>query len=323
MENVKINLDNLIAFLFVAKEKSFSGAATKLFLTQPAVTTKIKCLESQFGGKLFTTTGKDLQLTDLAREVLPTAEEIYREVKEIESMASSYRDTIKGVLRIGASRSLSQTYVPLLISMFTEQCPGVQISVTEGYSHDVIEKILEFKDEIGVIPRVQVSDKLIAHTISRERMELVVGSSHRLAKKERLSIHDILQEPILLAGVGSATRLTFLEIFEKYHVTPRIALEAENIEMTKKYLFLGKGLGLLYPPLMKEELGKGLLKTLTVEGLDIFIDVQLVYLARRVLSSSAKKFMEIAVSTFGPRNDLNPLDSLSPLKDGAGHGQRP
>ena len=251
------------------------------------------------------------------------AEEIYREVKEIESIASSFRDTIKGVLRIGASRSLSQTYVPLLISMFTEQCPGVQISVTEGYSHYVIEKILEFKDEIGVIPRVQVSDKLMTHTISRERMEFVVGSSHRLAKKQRLSIHDILQEPIILAGVGSATRLTFLEIFEKYHVTPRIALEAENIEMTKKYLVLGKGLGLLFPPLMKEELGKGLLKTLTVEGLDIFIDVQLVYHARRVLSNSAKKFMEIAVSTFGPHDNLNPRDSLFPLRDDTGRGQHP
>lgn len=73
---------------------------------------------------------------------------------------------------------------------------------------------------------------------------------------------------------------------------------------------------------MKEELEKGLLKVLKVEGLDIYIDVQLVYLARRVLSSSARKFMEIAVSTFGPHNLINPLDSLSPLRDGAGRGQR-
>ena len=186
MENVKINLDNLIAFLFVAKEKSFSGAASKLFLTQPAVTTKIKCLESQFGGKLFATTGKDLQLTDLAGEVLPLAEEIYREVKEIESIAASFRDTVKGVLRIGVSRSLSQTYVPILISMFSEQCPDVQISVTEGYSHDVIEKILEFRDEIGVIPRVQVSDKLITRTISRERMDLRRGIEPQTRKKRTI-----------------------------------------------------------------------------------------------------------------------------------------
>ncbi len=322
MENVKINLDNLIAFLFVAKEKSFSGAASRLFLTQPAVTTKIKCLESQFGGKLFATTGKDLQLTDLALEVLPRAEEIYREVKDIESIASSFRDTVKGVLRIGVSRSLSRTYVPLLISTFSEQCPEVQISVTEGYSHDVIEKILEFRDEIGVIPRVQVSNKLVTRTISREKMDLVVGSSHRLAKKEHVTIQDILQEPIILAGVGSATRLTFLEIFEKYHVTPHIALESENIEMTKKYLILGKGLGQLYHPLIKEELEKGLLKVLKVEGLDVYIDVQLVYLARRVLSNSARKFMEIAISTFGPHDDVTPLDGPSSLRDGTGRGQR-
>jgi DNA-binding transcriptional LysR family regulator len=311
MENIKINLDNLIAFLFVAKERSFSNASAKLFLTQPAVTTKIKCLESQFGGKLFISTAKEMQLTDLGKEVLPVAEEIYRKTKEIESIASSFRDTTKGVLRLGASRSLSQTYLPLLISLFSEQCPGVQISVTEGYSHDVIEKILEFKDEIGVIPRAHVNDKLIAQSISRERMELVVGSGHRLAKKERLNIEEVLQEPILLSGVGSATRLTFLGVFDRYHVTPRVAMEAENIEMMKKCLILGKGIGLLFPPLMKEELEKGLLKTLKVEGLDIFIDVQLVFLARRVLSNSAKKFVEIALSTFGPREGERAPDGPS------------
>lgn len=307
MENIKLNLDNLIAFLFVAKEKSFSGAAAQLFLTQPAVTTKIKCLEKQFGGKLFASTGKELQLTDLGKEILPMCEEIYRKAKEIEYIVSSFRDTKKGVLRIGASRSLSQTYLPLLISIFSEQCPGIQISVTEGPSHDIIEKILEFKDEIGVVPRIPVNEKLKTYTISTERMEFVVGSSHRLANKPKLSIDDILREPILVHGVGSATRLTFLEFFEKHQVKPNIALEAENVEMVKKCLLMGKALALMFPPLMKEELEKGLLKTLAVDGVNIFIDVQLVFLASRVLSPSAKKFIDIALSTFAPHNADKPL----------------
>ncbi len=307
MENIKINLDNIIAFLFVAREKSFSGAAARLFLTQPAVTTKIKCLEKQLGGKLFVTAGKELQPTDVGKEILPMAEEIYRKAKEIEYLASSFRDTKKGVLRIAASRSLSQTYLPLLISIFSEQCPGIRISVTEGTSHDIIEKILEFSDEIGVVPRIPTNEKLKTFPISTEKMELVADATHRLAKKERLTIDEILREPIVIQGVGSATRLTFLELFERHGVTPNIALEAENVEMVKKCLVMGKGVALMFPPLMKEELEKGLLKTLTVEGVDIFIDVQLVFLASRVLSPSAKKFIDIALSTFARHNIDKPL----------------
>ncbi len=307
MENVKINLDNLVAFLFVAREKSFSTAAVQLFLTQPAVTTKIKSLEKQFGGRLFESTGKELQLTDLGKEVLPMAEEIYRKAKEIEYLVSSVRDTKKGILRVAASRSLSQTYLPLLISIFSEQCPGVQISVNEGPSSDIIEKILEFKDEIAIVPRIPVNKKLKTYTMSTERMEFVVGAGHRLAEKKHVKIEDILEEPILAHGVGSATRLTCVEIYEKYNIKPNIALEAENVEMLKKCLIMGKGFSLMFPPLIKEELEKGLLKILPVDGVNVFIDVQLIYLANRVLTPSAKKFIDIALSTFGTHDIEKPL----------------
>ena len=141
MENVIINLENLIAFLFVAKEKSFSNAAAKLFLTQPAVTTKIKCLERQFGAKLFLNTSKQFQLTDASKEILPIAEEIYKKSKEIENIMASYNNVDRGVLRIGASRSLSQTYLPLIVNIFSDHYPNIQISVTEGASHEIIGRV--------------------------------------------------------------------------------------------------------------------------------------------------------------------------------------
>ena len=298
MENVKINLDNLIAFLFVANEKSFSNAAAKLFLTQPAVTTKIKGLEKQFETKLFISTGKNFQLTDVSKEILPIVEEIYKKSKEIEQILSSFNDTNKGVLRLGAARSLSQTYLPLLINIFNEHFPNIRISVSEGPAHEIIEKIMQLKCHIGIIPKVPINDKLTALTLSSEKMEFVASTKHPLAQQNHVSIDEILRQPILIAGEGSATRQTLLDFFEKYKVTPNIALEAENLEMIKKFLSRGKDIALMFPPVIKNEIEKDQLKILNVDDLNIYIDVQLVFLSEHLLTTRAKKFIEITLSTF-------------------------
>ena len=302
MENVKINLDNLIAFLFVAKEKSFSGAAARLFLTQPAVTTKIKCLERQFGVKLFVSAGKDLQLTGVGKHILPLAEEVYKRSKEIEQAMALFKESRKGVLRLGAARSIAQTYLPILVNMFSEHFPGIQICVTEGPSHEIIQRVSELKHDIAIIPKVPLSPKFMAHTISREKMEFVGSGGHPFAHRTHIPMEDLLRQPFILQGEGSATRLAVLGIFDKYRVTPTITLEAENPEMIKKFLLAGKGIALIFPAVVAEELEKGLLRVLNVRESDIFIDVQLVFLAGTALSPSAKGFTELTLSAFAPQH---------------------
>ena len=302
MENVKINLDNLIAFFFVAKAKSFSGAASQLFLTQPAVTTKVKCLERQFGVKLFMSVGKDLQLTEVGRHILPLAEEIYKRSKEIEHVMSSFNESRKGVLRLGAARSISQTYLPLLVNLFSEHFPNIQISVTEGASHEIIQKISQFKQDLAIIPKVPLGPKFVAHTISREKMEFVASGGHPFAHRNHIPIEDLLRQPFILQGEGSATRLAVLGIFDKHKITPTIALEAESQEMIRKFLLAGKGIALIFPAVVRDDLEKGLLRVLNVECQDIFIDVQLVSLTGPGLSPSAKGFTELTLSTFASQH---------------------
>lgn len=302
MDNVKLNLDNLIAFLFVAKEKSFSAAAARLFLTQPAVTTKIKCLERQFGVKLFATTGKDLQLTEVGKSILPLAEEIYARSKEIEHVMGSFKDSAKGVLRLGAARSVAQTYLPVLLNIFNEQFPNIQISVTEGSSTEIIQKISEFKYDLGIIPRVPLGPKFTAFSISSEKMEFVASGGHPMAHRTHIPMKELLKQPFIIQGEGSATRSKVLDLFDKYSVTPTISLEAGNQEMIKNFLLAGKGIALIFPAVVKDELEKGLLRVLNVEDSNLFIEVQLVFLAGAPLSPSAKEFTDLTLSTFAAQH---------------------
>jgi DNA-binding transcriptional LysR family regulator len=298
MENIKINLENLLAFFLVAQGKSFSNAALKLSITQPAVTTKIKCLEKQFGTKLFINTGKNLQLTNMGKKVLPIAEEIYKKSKECENIIASYNNANSGVLRIGASRAFSQTYLPLFTNIFSDHYPNMQISFAEGTSPEIIEKIMQFKYDIGIIPKVPVNDKITALTISSEKIEFVVSARNPLAQQKHIPIYDLVQQPILIPGEGSAMRQAFLDFFDKYNVVPNIILEAENLEMIKNYLLTGKGMALMSPAVIESELEKGRIKILSIPDINIYIDVQLIFLSEHPLSQSAEKLVEIISSTF-------------------------
>jgi DNA-binding transcriptional LysR family regulator len=96
--------------------------------------------------------------------------------------------------------------------------------------------------------------------------------------------------------------LAVLNILDRYEVTPTIALEAENQEMIKKFLLAGKGIALIFPAVVQNELEKGLLRVLNVQSPAIFIDVQLVFLAGRALSPSAKGFKDLTLSTFASQH---------------------
>jgi len=86
--------------------------AAILCLTQPASQLRSSPWRRQFGVKLFMSTGKELQLTDPAREILPAVEELYKKAKEVEYTLHSFKDSRTGVLRLTTSRSISQAYVP-------------------------------------------------------------------------------------------------------------------------------------------------------------------------------------------------------------------
>ena len=129
---------------------------------------------------------------------------------------ASFKDNKKGVLRLGAARSIAQTYLPLLINIFSEHFPNIQISVTEGASHEIIQKISEFKDDLGIIPKVPLGPKFVAHTISSEKMEFVASGGHPFAHRIHIPMEELLRQPFIIQGEGSATRLAVLDIFDKY-----------------------------------------------------------------------------------------------------------
>lgn len=128
MKALKVNVDQLITFYFIAKEGGITDASELLCLSQPAVTMQVSTLQKYFGVKLINVKKKRVHLTKAGKELFPYAEEIYRSALKGESLLVSYRNNN---LRIGISGALTLFIIPV-VDRFKALCPTVRMTIRDG-----------------------------------------------------------------------------------------------------------------------------------------------------------------------------------------------
>ncbi|NIR17080.1 MAG: LysR family transcriptional regulator, partial [Desulfobacterales bacterium] len=136
---MQINLNQLRAFYFAAREKSVTKAAEILHVTQPAVTMQIKALDQALGLKLFRKYGKQLELTEAGKVLFQYAEKIFGMVEQMEYELKGYMALSHGSLTIGTTRSFARHLMPGLLSRFQESYPGVKVILKEGSSQEIAD----------------------------------------------------------------------------------------------------------------------------------------------------------------------------------------
>src|SRR2546422_996910 len=135
-----MEFDQLRGFYQVAKLRSFTEAASKLYLTQPAISLQVKALEKELGEKLFERVGRRISLT-LAGEILSRrAEEIVGKVDEIRSVMGELSTLERGRFRLGASDTTSLYFIPDLIKEFRAAHPNIELQIQNRISKEVARR---------------------------------------------------------------------------------------------------------------------------------------------------------------------------------------
>lgn len=269
-----INVQQLISFYFVAKEKSFSAASEKLFVTQPAVTQQIKALEGQFAVKLVNVKKKRVYLTKAGERLLTYAEAIVNHVAMAENFLKSYRINN---LRIGVATTIT-VYLTPIIDKFKEMFPTVTVSVREGPSLEIVEDLVDFKYDIcltGTLPRLD--KKLRVMRIPEvEKLVLVASPNSPLAQRSNTRWEDLVSFPLILQCEGSIAREAVLSHFARRNLIPTIGAEVENVECGKQLALQNKGLALMFHPHISEEAAQGRLVVIPVADKEIRLGIDVV-----------------------------------------------
>jgi len=297
-----INLNQLRVFYEAARAGSFTSAARKLCITQPAVTAQIKTFEDQCNLKLFKKKGRSLYLTDEGNTLYEYARRIFEYEKEVEDVIEEMRKLKRGILRLGTSKAYARYFMPFLISSFREAFPHIKVHLDEGSSLDIIHSLLDLKNEVAVIAKVEENPNITFLPFKHDRLILILAPTHSLAKKKSVSVEELVTEPMIMKEAGSGTRKRVNELFSTKGLTPNVLMETSNTEFIKQLVQRGEGISFLVEEAVAADLHEKRLATVPLAGQAPFLDVSIAYLKDQHLSHPARAFVDMLkkMATKGP-----------------------
>ncbi len=258
-------LAHLESFVEVARRGSVSRAAEALFLTQPAITARLKSLESDLGVELFVRTGRGMKLSDAGRSFLPYAERTLATVDEGRRLLGDLRDGTIGALVIGAAPAVSTYVLPDILRVFRRTHANVRLGVRTGHTEEVLEMVLRGEAHIGIGRPIHHPDVVLIPVLEDE-MLLVVSARHPFTRRGRVRMDELAAERLILFDRTSSYHELTSSLFRQAGVVPASTLELDNVEAAKKMVQQGLGVALLPRMALATELKSGSLRPVKLLG---------------------------------------------------------
>ncbi len=239
-----VELAQLEVFLAVARERSFSRAAEKLYRTQPAVSIVIRKLEEAVGQPLFVRGARDVKLTDAGALLHDYAERLLNLREEIGRGMRDLRGLRRGHLSLGVNESSIHALLPAL-ARFRRLHPQVHIAVHRTFSRDIPREVVNYRLDLGVVSFVPQDANLAAAEIFRDELTFVVPPGHRLARRRVVDIAEAGAETFVAHIVDSPYRWRVIQLFEKHRVPLDMSVELPTIESIKRFVLMGMGVAIV------------------------------------------------------------------------------
>ncbi len=287
-----MDIQNIRAFLMVAETRSFSRAAEKLFITQPAISKRISTLEFSLDCQLFDRLGKNIQLTQAGEALIPSYQKILAELNESERIISALRTSVSGHLKFGTSHHIGLHRLPPVLRRYTKQYPEVELDIQFMDSEQAAALILKGEIELALITLPDAVDKpFTTIPVWHDPMQCVVAKNHILAKQKTVSKKQLSKYGVLLQAHNTHTR-DIIDRTLKPDANSKIIMESNYLETIKAMIQNNIGWGVL-PELMIDDS----LHPLKIKGVKMERHLGVLLHASRTLSSSAAALLESLKNT--------------------------
>ena len=284
-----MQINQINAFLAVAELESFSLAAERLHITQPAVSKRIRQLESIVNASLFDRIGKRSIMTPNGRAFKPHAERILRELKLFRSGISQQQSTPSGNLSFATSHHIGLHRLPQTLREFKIRYPRVDLDLHFMDSEDACSAVANNELELAIVTLPEQEDeRLNCEAVWIDQLVVVLAGDHPLAKEPGVSPSDLLQHPAILPSSGTFTRKIINNLFAETGDQLNIVLETNYLETIKVMVSANLGWSILPQSMVDETLASHQLT-----DLDVKRPLGIVTRRNRTLSLSASAMIEL------------------------------
>jgi DNA-binding transcriptional LysR family regulator len=254
--------------LSVSKERSFTGAAKRLNISQSAVSEQVKLLEEEIGFELFHRTSRGIESTDRGRTFLYESERVMGDLLSLTDTARRLRGALSDTLMIGMGSGMAQIFIPRMFADLKRDLPGVRLEIMTAPTKNIFNELHEERIDAGIaiesnpdrLPAGLIFDRLVD-----AEMALITHPKHALARsKQPIDIGRLLAEPFIMSELTVGYGQVVFSLFTDLGIRPNILAVVDNIETMKMIVQAAGGIAIVPRACAENEVALGLLKALAI-----------------------------------------------------------
>jgi DNA-binding transcriptional LysR family regulator len=287
----------LAAFCAVVERKSFSEAAERLGVTQPAVSQQIRSLEERVGQQLLDRSGRRVEPTEAGNRLYRSAQRLLAlERQLLDEVAGEAEGPLRGQLAMGASTGPGGTVVPVLLCEFAEENPEVTIDLTISDTQTIVDQVARRELELGVVGATPRNRAVVYEPFFRDEVVLVCPPDHRFAGQS-VALDELRGERLIVMQEGAGVRQVIEDELREAGARLRdldVRLELGLQESVKSAVEAGHGVTFISRTAVERELDAGTLAAARVRGFEPSREISLVRASGRVSTRVADAFLDFA-----------------------------
>jgi len=254
--------------LSVSKERSFTGAAKRLNISQSAVSEQVKLLEEEIGFELFHRTSRGIESTDRGRTFLYESERVMGDLLSLTDTARRLRGALSDTLMIGMGSGMAQIFIPRMFADLERDLPGVRLEIMTAPTKNIFNELHEERIDAGIaiesnpdrLPAGLIFDRLVD-----AEMALITHPKHALARsKQPIDIGRLVAEPFIMSELTVGYGQVVFSLFTDLGIRPSILAVVDNIETMKMIVQAEGGIAIVPRACAENEVALGLLKALAI-----------------------------------------------------------
>lgn len=284
-----MDTQHLQAFVAIAENGSFSAAAERLHLTQPAISKRIALLEDQLRAPLFDRIGRQVALTQAGQLLLSKAKLILNEVIAAQRAIADLQGDVQGKLSIATSHHVGLHYLPPYLREFSTHYPQVKLDLHFLDSEQAYHEILQGRFDLAIVTlALQQDARINSHTLWLDQLQFVAAPTHPLATQSHLRLADLSPHQAIMPDINTYTTQLIKGLFDRQGQTLDITMVTNHLDTIKMMLSIGLGWGVLPRKLIDEQL-----QILDVDHPPIERPLGYIHHEQRSLNNAARLFLEL------------------------------
>lgn len=289
-------------FLEVARQRSVSKAAERLFVTQPAVSMQLRQLEDAFGLALVEPQGRNIGLTAAGEAFVTHATAAMAQFKDLEALMAEHVGLKQGRIDL-AVVSTAKYFIPMLLVRFNQLFTGIQVNLSIDNRDRVLGLLSRNEADLVVMGRTPGHLDCEAAAFATNPLGIVAPPKHPLARRKALPFKALADYRFVVREEGSGTRAAMQRLFDEHQTPLQVAMAVPSNETIKQAVMAGMGLSFLSLRTVRHELASGHLALLDIQGLPQINNWFVTHLRNKKLSPAAQAFKAFLIEQAGALMD--------------------